>query len=60
MVLLFGAGTKGGVAPLIQQMAPLYKNAAEKFLDSENEKSDYDWYFFLTFQLVCYIAVCMI
>ncbi|CAN0927959.1 hypothetical protein LINGRAHAP2_LOCUS36194 [Linum grandiflorum] len=40
-------GTKGGIAPLIQavpqQMAPLYKNAAEKFLDSENEKSDYDW-----------------
>ncbi|CAN1134372.1 hypothetical protein LINPERHAP2_LOCUS8229 [Linum perenne] len=39
--------TKGGFAPVIQavpqQMAPFHRNAAEKFLDSENEKSDYDW-----------------
>ncbi|CAI0424223.1 unnamed protein product [Linum tenue] len=35
-------GIKGGIPPLTQT-GPQRRTAAEKFLDSENDKSDYDW-----------------
>lgn len=49
MLLNFLTGANSGDKTSAKSFVQLRRSAVEKFLDSENNKSDYEWYYFFEY-----------